>query len=241
MESSNGLAVGQIVFRNVLQRQYGHVDWRAGNIRRCENTAQLTYSLLRPVLREPDGPGTLCSGFERGKGLFNRGGHLRRIRSDFGFEASDDAAVRPDEELGEIPLNLAAGLRVRGFIGQELVERCYVVALDGNLGHHRKGDVIFGGAERFDFLIRTRLLGAKVIRGDAHDDETPVFVLFIGGLQRGVLRSEAALAGDVDEQRDFAFVGRQWRGLSINGIQSEVMDRLFGSHERGGAEKHAKQ
>ena len=56
MESTNGLAVGQVVLRNVLQRQYGHVDWPAGNIRRCENTAQLTYSLLRPILREPDGP-----------------------------------------------------------------------------------------------------------------------------------------------------------------------------------------
>ena len=117
MESTNGLAVGQVVLRNVLQRQYGHVDWPAGNIRRCENTAQLTYSLLRPILREPDGAGGLRSGFERGKGLFNRGGHLRRIRRDLGFETSDDATVRADEELGEIPLNLAAGLRVRGYIG----------------------------------------------------------------------------------------------------------------------------
>src|SRR2546430_8375393 len=55
-----------------------------------------------------------------------------------------------------------------------------------------------------------------------------ILVLFIGGLKRGVLRSVAALAGDVDEQHDFAFVGCERRGLTID----RKSTRLNSSHSQ---------
>jgi len=34
--------------------------------------------------------------------------------------------VRTDDEFGEVPLNFASDLRIRGLVGEELVERCLV-------------------------------------------------------------------------------------------------------------------
>ncbi len=165
------------------------------------------------------------------RGLLNGGSDLRRVRRDFGIEAREDFAVRADEKLGEIPTDIAAGLRINRFVGEVLIQRSHIAALDGDLGHHRKGDMVFGGAEGLDFLVGAGFLAAEIVGGDADDDEAAVLVFFIKGFQRGVLRREAAAAGDVDEKDDFAFVVGKRRGLAFDGIEREVIDGFFGGHE----------
>jgi hypothetical protein len=73
---------------------------------------------------------------------FNGGCDLRRIRRDGRLEARYRLAVAVEEKLGEVPLDVAGELRVSRGIGKEMVERGLVVALDGDLGHHGKADVV---------------------------------------------------------------------------------------------------
>ena len=61
-----------------------------------------------------------------------------------GIEAGDYGAVAIDEELAEIAFDLAGKIAGGFFFGQMLVERRFVVSLDADLGHHRKGDVVRG-------------------------------------------------------------------------------------------------
>src|SRR6266481_8659224 len=116
---------------------------------------------------------------ERRQSLLDRASNLRRIRRHGRLEARDDLTLRPDQELREVPLNVAASLRIRGLVRQILVKRRLVVALHRNLRHHRELHVVLGLAERFDFLIRSWLLGAKIVGWNADDHEAAVVVLLI--------------------------------------------------------------
>ncbi len=61
--------------------------------------------------------------------------HLWRIRRHGRLEAGDWLSVARDEELGEVPLNLATDVGRRREV---LVERRLIVALYRDLRHHRK-------------------------------------------------------------------------------------------------------
>ncbi len=87
-----------------------------------------------------------------------------------------------------------------------LVERGFVVSLDANFRHHRKGDVVRGRAELLDLLIGAGLLLTEVVGGEADDDQALFLVLFVDRFQAFVLRRVAALAGDVNDQDDLALV-----------------------------------
>src|SRR5260370_15221011 len=88
-----------------------------------------------PVSGRLSEPGVPRSGLERSQRLFDRGRYLRRIRSYVRLETRNHAPIRADEELREIPLNLAARLRIHGLVHQELIERSDVIALPRHLGH----------------------------------------------------------------------------------------------------------
>src|SRR3977135_1959409 len=93
---------------------------------------RLTDYTLRPEICRRNDASRLRSRFRRGQRLLDRCGHLWRIRRDFWFETSDDPAIRADEKLGEVPLNLAARLRMGRFVREELIERSDVFAFDGH-------------------------------------------------------------------------------------------------------------
>ena len=86
-----------------------------------------------------------------------------------GGEAGDDLAFSVHEELGEVPLDVAAELGVALLAGQEGVERGLVGGLDGDLAEQVEGGVVLGGAELADLAIRARLLLAEVIGGEGED------------------------------------------------------------------------
>src|SRR5216110_2119007 len=58
--------------------------------------------------------------------------------------------------------------------------------------------------------------------------------------RRGILRRKTETASNVDQENDFAPVGRERRRLAIDRIQSEVIHRLIRSHHRGRAEQQTK-
>src|ERR1019366_10570145 len=58
------------------------------------------------------------------------------------------------------------------------------------------------------------------------DREAPRRVLLVQLLEALVLRSEAALGGDVDDEGDLAAVVGQIAGLAVDGLCREVVDRL---------------
>src|SRR5437870_9570450 len=87
--------------------------------------------------------------------------------------------VRTDDEFGEVPLNFAANLWVRGLVSEVLVERCFVTTFYRNFCHHREGDVVFRGTKRFDFLVRARFLAAEIVRRDSDDHEATIFIFFV--------------------------------------------------------------
>src|SRR5277367_3234079 len=82
----------------------------------------------------------------------DRGNHLLRIRRNVRLEARQNMPVRTNQKFREVPLNFAARLWMRGFVGKELVQRRFVAAFNAYFRHHRKSYVVFARAERFDFL-----------------------------------------------------------------------------------------
>lgn len=59
-------------------------------------------------------------------------------------------------------------------------------------------------AEALDLVVRAGLLPAKLVAGEAEDDEALVLELLVELLEPGVLRGEAALGGGVDDEGYFA-------------------------------------
>ena len=114
-----------------------------------------------------------------------------------GGEAGDDLAFSVHEELGEVPLDVAAELGVGRLAGQEGVERGLVRGLDGDLAEQVEGGVVFGRAELANLPVRARLLLAEVVGGEGEDAEALGLVLLVQLLQRGVLGCVAAERGGV--------------------------------------------
>src|SRR5215475_14408189 len=98
---------------------------------------------------------------------FNRCGHFGRVRSDFRLEARDRIAIAIEEELGEVPLDIAREFWIGGLVSQEGVKRRLVVTLDRDFRHHRERYVVLRAAEFLDFLVSARLLPAEVVGWDA--------------------------------------------------------------------------
>ncbi len=168
----------------------------------------------------------------------DRRDHLWRIRRHIRLKASDRLSVAGDEEFGEVPLNLAANVGRRSEV---LIERRLIVALYRDLRHHRKLHVELGAAELFDLCIGPGLLVAEVVRRHADDHQALVLVLLVDGLERGVLRREAAGAGDVDHQQHLALVDTESGGVTIDGAQFEIVDGRAGTGHGHAAEEQQHQ
>jgi PII-like signaling protein len=147
------------------------------------------------------------------------GGRHRRL------VALDHGAVGPDQELGEVPLDLVGAVGVRPDLGdglveaavgraevagrlgpQVLVKRMCVGAVDVDLAQHREGDVVGGLAEVLDLGVGARLLLPELIAGEADDLQAPVPVVAVERLQAFVLRRQPALAGHVHDEQHLALV-----------------------------------
>jgi hypothetical protein len=173
------------------------------------------------------------------EGLFDGGNDFGVVGWGVGGEAGEDVAVAADEELFEVPEELGEGVGRReavfgrvvgevfapGAVGDVLgcgfdeggVERVLGGAGDRDLGEEGEGYGVFGGAELGDLLIGAWLLSGEVVGWEAEDDEAAVFVLLVEGFEGGVLRGEAALAGDVHDEEEFAGVVGKRGGVAGDG------------------------
>ncbi len=112
-----------------------------------------------------------------------------------------------EEAVEVLAEGVAGGADGLGLGGDEgLVEGVGVGAGDGDLGEHGEVDGEGGAAEGLDLLVGAGLLGAEVVGGEAADDEAGVFEAGVELFEGVVLRGEAALGGDVDDEEDFAAV-----------------------------------
>ena len=124
-----------------------------------------------------------------------------------GGVAAGDVAVAVDEELSEVPFDAlrpeeagAGGLEV-------LVERVGFGAVDFYFGEERECDVVLQAAEVFDFVGAAGFLVAELVAGEGEDCEASFAVFAVEGFEAGVLGSEAAAAGDIDDEEDLVAVG----------------------------------
>ena len=111
-------------------------------------------------------------------------------------------------------------VRGRGF-DEGGVERVLVGAGDGDLGEEGEGDGVVDGAELGDLLVGAGLLAGEVVGGEAEDDEAAIFVVLVEGFEGGVLRGEAALAGDVHDEEEFAGVVGECGGGAGDGGEGD--------------------
>src|SRR6266403_3574071 len=129
---------------------------------------------------------------QRGQRIFDRSRNFWRVRRHLRLKTRDDLTVRPDQKLREIPLNVAASLGIDSFVRQVLIERSLIIALHGNLGHHREGYAVLRLAKGLDLLIRSRFLGPKIVRRNPYYHKAAILVLLINRFERRVLRSKTA-------------------------------------------------
>src|SRR6478672_4415574 len=87
-----------------------------------------------------------------------------------------------------------------------LVQRMCVVAIDLDFAEHRKRDAVVGRAEVADLLFASRLLMTELIAWESEHREAFVLEAIVQLLQPGVLRREAALAGDIDDEQRLAAI-----------------------------------
>ena len=65
---------------------------------------------------------------------------------------------------------------------------------------------------------------AELVAGNAQHGESPIGVLLVDAFEALVLRRQAALAGDVDDQDSLALVVAEAPGLALQGSDLDVMD-----------------
>ena len=97
-----------------------------------------------------------------------------------------------------------------------------VRAVHFDLRAQRKRHVIADRAEAHDLRFRARLLRAELVARKADHREALSLQLAIQALQPGVLRRVAALARDVDDQRDAAAQRREQIGHAVDALHAKL-------------------
>ena len=124
------------------------------------------------------------------------------------------AAISPsgdEEELLEVPADVARVAVGVGRLGQLGVERVAARPVDLELLEHRERDAVAHRAERLDLLGRARLLAAELVAREPEHLEALLGVALVHRLEGGVLRRQPALRGDVDDEEGLAgMVGGGW-------------------------------
>ena len=151
----------------------------------------------------------------RGEGLadlFRR--HLR-------LEAGEDFTLLADEELREVPLDVACAVVTRRFARQVAVEIASAVAVDFDLGEQREGCAVLRLRELPDLVVRSGLLRPELVARKAEYAEPGVALM--KGMQTCILRGESSLACEVHHQAHLAFVVGERNLLSRDRLHREVV------------------
>ena len=83
-------------------------------------------------------------------------------------------------------------------------------------------------AELFDFVVGAGLLLSKIVGRNADNDQSAILVLFIQGFETSILRSVAALAGNIYQKKDLTPVTLQANRLALNRLQRIAVNAIRG-------------
>src|SRR5262249_902697 len=106
-----------------------------------------------------------------------------------------------NQELGEVPFDSLGAQESGGLLLQRLEQRMGVGAVDRDLGEHRERDGVLVNAEAFDLSLIARLLMAELVAREAEHGEALLAKAPMQRFEPGVLRGEAALARDIDDEQ----------------------------------------
>lgn len=141
---------------------------------------------------------------------------LQRLRLRRARPPLHHLPIGTDQELLEIPLYPLHPHQPGDLLLHPLKHRLRLVAVHVRLPQDGEGDAVVELAELLDRVVVAGVLLHELVAGEAEDDEA-VGVRggdgFVEGFERGELRREAAFAGGVDDEDDFAFEGGEGVGL----------------------------
>src|SRR5882724_2164298 len=91
--------------------------------------------------------------FSVGEFFFNRVDYFLVVGFHLRLKPCDHLAILRHQELGEVPLDVAGGLRVGVGAGEVLIERRLALTFHDDLGEERELRLILGSAELFDLGV----------------------------------------------------------------------------------------
>jgi hypothetical protein len=96
---------------------------------------------------------------------------LKTLRLGGRGPAAFDLAVTTDEELLEVPLDTLYAEEAGLLVLQPLPDGLGLFTVDLNLAKDGEGDAVVDLAELLDLIVATGILAAKLVAGEAEDDE----------------------------------------------------------------------
>ena len=96
------------------------------------------------------------------------------------------------------------------------------VAVDLDLGEHRERHIVLVAAEFLDLALVARLLMAELVAGEAEHGEAAFAKAPVQRFEARILRSEAALARDIDDQQRLAREIAERARLAVDGLEGDV-------------------
>src|SRR6266567_2774425 len=135
-----------------------------------------------------------------GQARLDRLDDLGRFRVGHRPEPGHDLAIPADQELLEVPLDVARLALGIGHVSQLGVQRMPLRPVDVDLGEQRERDAVAQRAELADVLGRAGLLAAELIARESGHREASLGEPVVQSLQARVLRRQAALRRHVDDQ-----------------------------------------
>src|SRR6185437_2069116 len=152
----------------------------------------------------------------------DEGAQLGRLRG--GGKARHDAAFAVDEEFRKVPFDAPGAEHAAASAGEKLEEWMGSGAVDIDLGENGKADAVIALTKLRDLLGRSGLLVAELIGWEGEDFETATVVVAIQIFERGVLRSEAALAGGIDDQQHLSGEAGQRKGGAVEQVGGNAVE-----------------
>lgn len=142
---------------------------------------------------------------------------------DHRSETGDYSTAAVDEELLEVPRDVA-GFGGAGLFGaQPLIQIAGTVAVDVDLGEHREVGVVFRRGELEDLAIGAGLLRPELITRKGEDVETAIGKVELKRTQTCVLRRKASITRDVDDEADLIAVPVECNRLTTDRGHREVI------------------
>ena len=125
---------------------------------------------------------------------------LGSVRLNAGSESGHHLAMATNEEFLKIPGDVARAFGFRDERCQMFVKGVGALAIDFDFFKQVKRHVVIGRAELANVVGRARFLLSELVAGKSEYCETLLGVVLVQRLQLRVLRSQAALAGNIHDQ-----------------------------------------